>query len=337
MEAPTPAFAISKEQDMRQIVKLLAGAAALFCCLAAQAQPFPSKPIRLLVPVPPGGSPDVLARTVAQKMSESLGQQVIVDNRTGAGGIVAATAVINSAPDGYTLIMVDSALYAVLPHMSQNVSFDPLKDLAPVALVATSPLFLVVNPGLNVNTVKEFVAFAKARQGLAYASGGNGSIQHLAMEMLKSLAGLELTHVPFKGAAQALPAVMSGDVVAAFAGLNLAQAQARAGKVRMLGIATERRSALAPEVPTIAEAGVPGFGMSISLGFLAPSKTPREVILRLNDELMKAVNAPEVKQRLFAMGVEASPPTSPEYYAEAMLSENQQYGKLVRASSARVD
>jgi len=322
---------------MQHVMRFLFGVLALLCCLGAQAQPFPSKPIRVLVTVPGGGSPDVLARTVAQKMAENLGQQVIVDNRPGAAGIVAATAVINAPPDGYTLMMADTALYAVLPHLSRNLSFDPLRDLAPVALVATSPIFLVVNPELNVNNVKEFVALAKAKPGLAYASGGNGSAHHLAMEMLKLLAGLQLTHVPYKGAAQAVPAVMAGDVAASFAGLNLAQAQARAGKVKMIGIATGSRSALAPEVPTIAEAGVPGFGMTISLGYLAPSKTPREVILKLNAELSKAANAPEVQQRLFTLGVEASPPTSPEHYAETMRSENQQYGKLVKASGARAD
>lgn len=326
---------------MRNAMKVSIGALALlsaqWCCLGAQAQPFPSKPIRVLITVPPGGSPDVLARTVAQKVAENLGQQVIVDNRPGAGGIVAANAVINSAPDGYTLIMADSALYAVLPHMTSNISYDPLRDLAAVALVATSPIFLVVNPGLNVNSVKEFVALARTKPGMPYASGGNGTAHHLAMEMLKSLAGVQLAHVPYKGAAQAVPAVIAGDVTAAFAGLNLAQAQARAGKVRLLGIATATRSALAPEVPAIAEAGVPGFNMSISLGYLAAAKTPREVILKLNAELMKAVNAPDVQKRLFGMGVESSPISSPEHYAEVMRSENEQYGKLVKASGVRAD
>jgi len=326
---------------MRNAMKVSIGALALlsaqWCCVGAQAQPFPSKPIRVLITIPPGGSPDVLARAVAQKVAENLGQQVIVDNRPGAGGIVAANAVINSAPDGYTLIMADSALYAVLPHMTSNTSYDPLRDLAAVALVATSPIFLVVNPGLNVNSVREFVALARSKPGMPYASGGNGTAHHLAMEMLKSLAGVQLAHVPYKGAAHAVPAVIAGDVTAAFAGLNLAQAQARAGKVRLLGIATATRSALAPEVPTIAEAGVPGFNMSISLGYLAAAKTPREVILKLNAELMKAVNAPDVQKRLFGMGVESSPPSSPEHYAEVMRSENEQYGKLVKASGVRVD
>ena len=315
----------------------LAGLVALCVSGLAKSQVFPNKPIRVLVTVPGGGSPDVLARTVAQKMSENLGQQVIVDNRPGGSGIVAANAVINSPPDGYTLIMVDTALYSILPFLSHGVSFDPIRDMAPVALVATSPIFLLVNPALNVNNVKEFVALAKGKPGLAYASSGNGTAHHLAMELLKSLAGVDLTHVPYKGAAQAVPAVMAGDVVAAFAGLNLAQSQARAGKVKMIGIATATRSALAPEIPTIAEAGVPGFNMSISLGYLTTAKTPRDLVARLNAELMKAVNAPEVQQRLFAMGVEASAPSSPEHFAEVMRGENLQYGKLVKASGARAD
>ena len=316
---------------------LLAALYAQLFCVEVRAQSFPNKPIRVLITIPPGGSPDVLARTVAQKLAENLGQQVVVDNRPGAGGMVAANAVINAVPDGYTLIMADTALYAVLPHMSSNSAFDPLRDLSAVALVATSPIFLVISPSLNVNNVKDFVALAKAKPGMPYASAGNGTAHHLAMELLKSLAGVELSHVPYKGAAQAVPAVIAGDVTAAFAGLNLAQAQAKAGKVKILGIATAQRSALAPDIPSIAEAGVPGFNMSISLGYLAPGKTPRAVVLKLNAELMKAVNAPDVQQRLFALGVEASAPSSPEHFAETMRTESQHYGKLVRASGVRAD
>jgi tripartite-type tricarboxylate transporter receptor subunit TctC len=244
---------------------------------------------------------------------------------------------MNSPPDGYTLMMVDTAIYAVLPHLNRNLPFDPLKDMVPVALAATSPIFLTVSPSLNVNSVQEFIALAKSKPGMAYASSGNGTAHHLAMEMLKSLAGLELTHVPFKGAAQALPAVITGDAAAMFAGLNLALPQHKAGKVRMLAVATPKRSALFPEMPSIAEAGVPGFAMTISLGFLAPLKTPRDVVDKLNGEIMKAVNTPDVQQRLFSLGVEASPPSSPEHFAETMRSENQQFGKLVKASGVRAD
>jgi tripartite-type tricarboxylate transporter receptor subunit TctC len=320
------------------VIRMLLVIAALACTpLCAHAQGFPTKPIRVFVTIPPGGSPDVLARAVGLKMSESIGQQVVVESRTGAGGIVAVGALIAAPPDGYTLLMADSAVYAVLPYISRSIPYDMLKDMTPVALAATSPIFLTVSPSLGVNSVQEFIALARAKPGQLYASAGEGTAHHLAMEMLKSLTGLQLNHVPYKGAAQALPAVISGDVAAAFAGMNLALPQHKAGKVKMLAVATPKRSALVPELPSIAEAGVPGFAMTISLGFLAPLKTPRDVVERLNGEITKAANAQDVQQRLFSLGVEASPPSSPEHFAEIMRSENQAYGKLVKAAGIRTD
>ena len=321
----------------KSIIVTLGAAALLFGQAAwGQGPQFPAKPIRVVVPYPPGGSPDVLARTVAQKLAENIGQQVIVDNRPGAGGIVAADAVINAPPDGYTLLIADSSVTSIAPNLKRDSSFQPLKNLMPVTLAATSPIYLIVNSALNVSSVKDLIALAKAKPGLPYGSSGNGTGHHLAMELLKSLAGIEMTHVPYKGAAQTVPAVVSGDVAAAFAGLNLAAPQAKAGRVKILAVATGRRSALTPDLPTIAEAGVPGFDISITLGFFAPLNTPRDIIEKLNAELVKAVKSPDVQQRLVGLGVEGVG-AGPEQYAEVLRQETQQYEKLVKATGARVD
>ena len=303
---------------------------------AASAQSYPNRPVRIVVPYPPGGSPDVLARTVAQKVSESVGQQIITDNRPGAGGSVAAETVMRSSPDGYTLLIADSSVYSISPNLNPKLPYDPLRDFAPICLAATSPIFLVANNALPVQNVKDLIALAKAKPGMPYGSSGNGTAHHLAMELIKALAGIDLTHVPYKGAGQVVPAVLAGDVVVAFAGLNLVLPQVKAGKLKLLAVATGRRTPLLPELPTVAELGLPGFEISISLGYLAPSGTPREVIDRLNAEFMKALNTPEVRQRLTAMGVEPAGST-PEQFAEAIRTELQQFGRLVQTTAARIE
>ena len=317
-------------------IALVLCAVALGCGGAVRAQGFPSKPVRIVVPFAPGGSPDVLARTVAQKTSENLAQQVIVENRAGATGIIGIEAVINAPPDGYTLLMIDSSAYAINPLVNRNVRYEVFRDLAPLTLAATSPIFLVVNSGLKVASVKEFLALARAKPGLPFGSSGNGTNHHLALELLKSLAGVDLVHVPYKGASLTVPAVVAGDVAAAFAGLNASLPHAKAGKLKMLAVATAQRSALAPDIPTLAEAGVPGFDISITLGFFAPSKTPGDVIDRLNAEFVKALKADDVRKRLLALGVEAVGST-PGEYAEVMRNEIRQYAKLVKAAGVRVD
>lgn len=312
-------------------------AAALAACAGlVQAQGFPGKPIRLVVPYPPGGSPDVLARILAQKAAEGLGQSIFADNRPGAGGMVAVNAVTQSPADGYTLLMADSSVYSIGPNLSRAAAFDPLGTLVPVTLAATSPIYLIANPALNVNNVTELLAVARARPGLPYGSSGNGTAHHLAMELLKSLAKVDLTHVPYKGAAQTVPAVVSGDVAVAFAGLNLALPQVKAGKVNLLGIATGKRSSLTPELPTLAESGVPGFDVTITLGLFAPLKTPKEIVEKLNAEFVKALSDAEVRQRLVVLGVEAVG-AGPEAFRLAIRKELQDYGTLVKATGARVD
>ncbi|MBA2689182.1 MAG: tripartite tricarboxylate transporter substrate binding protein [Burkholderiales bacterium] len=321
---------------MRQTIVFIFSVIALLWQQAVQAETYPSKPIRIVVPYLPGGSPDVLARVVAHKISESTGWQIVVENRPGAGGVVAANVVMNSAPDGYTLLIADSSVYSIAPSLNPNASVDALKSLMPVTLAATSPIFLVVNPGLNVSNVKELIALAKSKPGLPYGSSGIGTAHHLAMELLKSLAGIDMNHIPYKGASQTVPAVIAGEVGVAFAGLNQASPQAKAGKLTILAVATGRRTPLMPELATVAESGVPGFDISITLGFFAPLKTPPDIVAKLNAELVKAVKSADVQQRLVALGVE-SVGASPEQFTEVIRNEIQQYGKLVKTTGARVD
>jgi tripartite-type tricarboxylate transporter receptor subunit TctC len=320
---------------MRRGLSFVLGMGAALFCGALQAQAFPSKPIRVVVPYPPGGSPDVLARTVGQKTGEGLGQPMVIDNRPGAGGIIAAEALTNAPHDGHTLMLADSSVYSINPHVRRNVPYDALRDFTPIILAATSPIVLVTHGPLNLKSVNEFIAFARAKPGSPYGSSGNGTAHHLAMELLKSLASVELSHVPYKGAAQTVPAVIAGDVVATFAGLNTALPQVKAGKINMIAIATGKRSALVPDLPSIAES-VPGYDISISLGYFAPARTSREVVGRLNGEIMKALAMPDVQQRLFTLGVEGAG-SSPEQYAESIRAELQQYGRLVQSTGARAD
>lgn len=321
---------------MRKLKVVLGVLAALWLCIGigipAQAQPSGNL-LRLVVGYTPGGSPDVLARILAQRMSENLGYQVIVENRPGAGGMVGAEYVKNSNPDGSTLFLGDSSMYAISPNLLDNLSLNPLKDFIPVGLAATSPIFLTTNHP-QVNTLKDFIALAKAKPGLPYGSGGNGTTNQLAMEMLKSMAGIDLLHIPYKGASQLAPAVVAGDVVAGFGGMAVTFPLAKAGRLKILGVTTGKRTALAPEVPTIAEAGVPGYQMSISLGFLAPPKTPPEIIRKLNAAIVKAIQAPGTAEKLFALGVETVS-SSPKEFGDLIEKEIQEYGKLVRLSGLR--
>ena len=320
---------------MHRLKVILGVLAALSLCIGVPVQAQPSgKILRLVVSFPAGGQPDSLARVLAQKMSENLGHQVIVENRPGASGAVAAAYVSNSEPDGYTLIMLSSAAYSISPNVQQALP-NPFKEFIPVALAATAPLVLVTTPA-HAQTLKDFIALAKAKPGLPYGSSGIGTGHHLAMELLKSRAGIELQHIPYKGGVQTVPAVIAGDVVATFTGLNVALPYAKAGRVKILAVATGRRSAMAPEIPTIAELGVPGYDISISLGLLAPAKTPPEIIRKMNAEIVKAVNAPGTREKLFALGNEPAS-SSPEQFGELIAREFQEYGKLVKLTGAKVD
>ena len=310
------------------LLLLLAGGAA--------AQTFPNKPIRIIVPYSPGGLPDFLARVVGQRVSENVGQQVIADNRPGAGGTIAAEIVMRAPPDGYTLLIADSSIYSINPNLNPKLPYDPLRDFTPVTLLVSSAVGLVANAALPIQNLKDLLALAKAKPGMPYGSSGNGTSHHLAMELLKSLAGIDLTHVPYKGGGQVMPALIAGDVAVAFIGLNLVLPSVKAGKLKLLAIAKGSRTPLFPDLPTVAEAGVTGFEINTTTGLLAPARTPRDVIDKLNAEFVKALNNPDVRQRLTAAAMDSAA-TSPEQFAEVIRTETQQFGKLVRTTGARIE
>jgi tripartite-type tricarboxylate transporter receptor subunit TctC len=302
----------------------------------AAAQAYPAKTVKIIVGTSPGGSPDVFARLIAQKMSESWGA-VVVENRIGANGNIAAEMVSKSAPDGYTAYICDSAIWAINPHLYKTVPYNPLGDFAGVTTIATLPTFLTVHPSVPANNYAEFVAYARKNPGkLAYASSGNGSIHHITTELFKSLAGIDMVHVPYKGMGQAGPALIAGDVQVAFSSYTAMAPFVKAGKVRMLASAEGRRTPVLPELPTIAELGIPGFDMASMLGALVPAGTPRELVARLNAGILAAVASPEVNARMAGFGVGVGTST-PEQFDTLMRAEHEKYAKLVKLSGARLD
>ena len=303
----------------------------------AHAQAFPNKPVRLVVPFPPGGPLDTVGRALAQKLTEAWGQSVIVDNRPGAGGNIGADLVAKAAPDGYTVVMGALSTHAVNPSLYAKMPYDAVKDFAPITLVAITPNVLVVNPSLPVNSVRELIAYAKANPGkLAFGSGSNGSAGHLAGELFKADTGTDLLHVPFKGAAPAMQALLSGDIQMMFDNLASASAQVKAGKLKALAVTTARRSPLAPDLPTMAESGVPGFDISTWFGLLAPAGTPPEIVGRWNAEVGRILRTPEMRERLTAMGAEPAPDT-PAEFAQFIASEAAKYARIVKVSGAKPD
>ncbi|MSQ70497.1 MAG: tripartite tricarboxylate transporter substrate binding protein [Betaproteobacteria bacterium] len=302
----------------------------------AIAQPFPARAIHIIVPTGPGGVTDVLTRTLGQKMSESTGQPVIVENRAGAGGVIAAESVMKAAPDGYTILVADTSHYAIIPALYAKVPYDVFRDFSPIIHAANPPIFLVASAATRITSVDDLVRLGKTPAGVVYGSPGNGGGAHLATELLKTMTGTNLVHVPFKGVSTLVPALLSGDVAIGFTGLPSVQQYARAGKLRILAIATAKRSSLAPEVPTIAESGVPGYAVNISMGLLAPAATPRAVVTRLNEELGRALKLPDVRQRFEASGIEPAGST-PEQFADLIRGEMQEFRALVKATGIKID
>ena len=304
--------------------------------LATAQGSYPSKPVRIIVGTSPGGSPDVFARIIAQKMSESWGT-FVVENRIGANGNIAAEMVAKSAPDGYTAYFCDSAIWAINPALYAKVPYNPLGDFAGITTVATLPVFLTVHPSVPANNYAEFIAYAKNNPGkLSYASAGNGSIHHITTELFKSLTGIQMVHVPYKGMGQGSQALISGDVQVAFTSYTAVAAFAKAGKVRILASADGRRTPALPDVPTIAELGLPGFDMASMLGALVPAGTPREIINRLNSGIIAAINSPEVNARIAGFGVGITTST-PEQFDALMRAEHEKYARLVKLSGAKLD
>jgi tripartite-type tricarboxylate transporter receptor subunit TctC len=314
---------------------LLAASIASIAGSAAAQQPYPTKPIRLIVAFPPGGSTDIIARVVGQKLGERLGQQVVTDNRGGAGGTIGTEIAAHSAPDGYTLTMGTTSTHVVSVAVYSKLRYDPIRDFAPITLVAITPYLLVVNPGVQAKTLKEFVALVKESQGkLNYASAGNGTTTHLAMEMLKSVAGLDIVHVPFNGNGPANTAVLGGQVQALFGSMPAVLPHAKSGKLRPLAVGTAKRSPSLPDVPTVAESGYKGYEASLWLGFIAPRGTPKPIVDRLHNELVAVVNTAETKDILAKNG--ADPITNtPAEFAALIKEEIGKYVKAVKAAGMK--
>lgn len=309
---------------------------ALAVCGAAVAQTFPVRPVRLVVPYAPGGGTDIVARALAQKLTEYLAQTVIVENRPGANGNIGMEAVARSAPDGYTLVYALSAQYAVNPHLYPKLPYDPVRDFAPVALIVRSPYILVVHPAVPVKSTKELIALASARRGdLVYASAGHGSGANLAGEMLKTMAKIGLVHVPYKGAGPALVDLVAGQVPISFPTWSSAGPYAKTGRLRTLAVTTLKRVSVLPELPAIAET-LPGYDMSVWYGVSAPAGTPREIVVRLNAEIVRALAAPDFRQRFEADANEAIGGT-PEQFGSYIKTELGRWEKLIKSTGIRID
>lgn len=303
----------------------------------ASAQDYPAHPVKLVVPYAAGGLPDTMARVAGQKVGDALGQSFVVDNRGGAGGIVGTEAVAKSPPDGYTLLVADVAQIAINPHLYATLPYDGLKDFAPVSLMGIAPLFLVANPSLPVNNLRELVDYVRANPGkVSYGSSGIGSIHHLSMEAFKHAFGLNMIHVPYKGTGQSVPALLGGQVSLLFsAGPSIMQ-HWKAGKLKVLAVNSAKRSPQAPDVPTIAESGVPGFDYPAEIGVLAPAGTPAPVVARLSAEFAKAVKQPDVAERFAALGIDPVGSTA-EAYAAHNREAYKKYEAVVKQSGARVE
>ena len=316
-------------------VACIAAATATFAN-GAIAQPYPTKPIRLVVPYAPGGAVDIIARATGQELTKRLGQQIIVDNRTGAGGNIGSDTVAKAPPDGYTLLMaspantINSSLYTKMP-------YDPLRDLVPIALIGSVPSVMVANPSLPVKDIKQLIALAKAKPGaLTYGSGGSGTTEHLAGEMFKSFAGIDLLHVPYKGGAQVMIDLMGGQVALMFSNQLGVLPHIKGGKLKALGVASAGRSAALPDVPTFAEAGFPDFKVSVWWGVMGPAGMPKEIVNQLNREIVAGLSSPEMKGRLQTMSAQPIGGT-PEQFAAFFAAETKRWAPIVKASGAKAD
>ncbi len=317
------------------VLKALAIAIAALT-LPASAQTYPNKPVKLVVGFPAGGASDVAARAVGQKLSERLGQPVVVENKAGAASNIGSELVAKSAPDGYTVLLGTISL-SINPSLYRNLAYDPLKDLVAVTQISSAPFLLVVNPNTPYKTLSDFLAGAKATpQPLHYASAGNGSGSHLFMEYFASMAGIRLAHVPYKGAAPAMNDVLGGSVPLTFDNIITTLPLSKAGKLRPLAVSTRKRSAAAPDIPSLHELGVTGFDATSWFGFFVPAGTPPEIVKKLQDETIEALKDPGVRDRLLAVGSEPVGSTSAEF-ARFYRSEVEKWGKVVRSANVKID
>jgi tripartite-type tricarboxylate transporter receptor subunit TctC len=322
---------------MRTLQRFVLAALVAVSAVYASAQPYPNKPIRLVVPFPAAGTTDILAREVGQRLTETLGQPVVIDNRPGAAGNLGTEIVAKSPADGYTLLMCTVSTHAINPGLYSKLNFDHIKDFAPVILVARVPNVLEVNPGVPVNTVADLIKLAKEKPGqLNFASSGSGTSIHLSGELFKTMTGVDMVHVPYKGSAPALADLIGGQVQLMFDNLPSSLQMIKAGKLRAVAVTSADRAPALPNVPTIAESGVPGFEATSWFGVVAPAGTPPEIVNRLNAEIDKWLKSPEAKEKLLAQGAAAAGGT-PEQFAAYIRSETDKWAKVIKASGAKVD
>ena len=316
-------------------------AALLFAVLSVAApvsgQQYPVRPVRMLIGFPPGGGTDIVGRIVAQKLSENLGQPVVPENRGGATGMVAAELAARAAPDGYTIMMAHISAMSILPWLYPKMAYDTAKDFAPITLAAIGPNLLVVHPSLPVKNTKELIALAKARPGqLHYASPGSGSVQHLSGELFKLQAKVDMLHVPYKGSGQSIVDLIAGHVQLNFDAVPVVIGHARQGRLRALAVTSEKRSALLPDIPTVSEAGVPGFDMGTWWGLVAPAAVNKDVVAKLYAESIKVLKQPDVRDRLANVGAEPGGNT-PEQFGAFIRSESVKYARIVKDANIKID
>jgi tripartite-type tricarboxylate transporter receptor subunit TctC len=318
-------------------MKLFAYLLALSSALA-WAQDYPSKPVRMVVGFPPGGGTDVVARILQPRLTELLGQTIVIDNRPGATGTVAAGQVAKSTPDGYTIMMGHVSVNAIAPSLFANLPYDVNRDFAPIALAASVPHLVVVHPSLPVTTLKELVAYLKAQPGkLTYPSAGNGSMPHLAGEVFQAMAGVKMVHVPYKGSGQSMQDLLGGQHLVAFDTMPASAPHVRSGKLRAVAVSTAQRVPSFPEVPTAEEAGVPGYVVTTWYGLFAPAGTPTPIVSRLHAEMVKAMQTPDVRARLEGIGADGSVSRSPEEFAALVRADTVRYAKIVKEIGIRID
>jgi tripartite-type tricarboxylate transporter receptor subunit TctC len=321
-----------KTSGIAAVILIFGGAAS-----GVLAQSYPAKPIRMMIGFPPGGGTDIVGRIVAQKLGDALGQQVIVDNRGGASGQLAAELVSKAAPDGYTIMMAHIAAISILPSLVAKLPYDAQKDFAPVSLAASGPNLLVVHPSVPAKSVRELIALAKARPGqLQYASPGAGTVQHLAAELFKLQAKVDILHVPYKGSGQSIIDLIAGHVHMDFDTVPPVINHVRQGKLRALAVTSAKRFSLLPDMPTIEEAGVPGFDMGTWWGIVTPAGVSKDIITRLNSELVKSIRQADVQEKIAGVGAE-SVSNSPEEFAAFIRAETEKYARIVKAANIKLE
>jgi tripartite-type tricarboxylate transporter receptor subunit TctC len=311
--------------------------AAAIAAGSASAETYPSRPIRLIVTYAPGGGADFVARAIAPHLGEALGQTVMVDNRAGANGVVGGEAAMHAPPDGYTLLLGSAGMLVIAPHLGTSLPFDPMHDFIPVSLAATSPFVVTIHPAVPATSIETLIAYAKKKPGwLNFGSSGSGGAPHLAAELFAAMADIQMVHVPYRGLGPAVADLLSGQIQVLFADLPLAVMHVRAGTLRALAITSETRSSVVPELPSVAEAGVPGYSASTWYGLLLPAGTPDAVVAKLSQAALHTLALPEVRATLAAQGAEATP-TSPEQFRAFMRAESAKWGDLIRDAGIKAD